>query len=163
MCTFSIVFKKSGNLFQILGAIYERFFCLWLVFPNSWLNLNREVLVVIAFWTAGLNTSFIYKGLKLLKWLKVIELIHILNWSFMGNQFIFSNSIKPIWCLLFRFWQNPMHLFWSICNFDFNLLFRLGYQAKHTFIIKMRLYKNLFFLYKNQSLQLILLITFKAT
>ena len=27
--------------------------------------------------------------------------------------------------------QKQMHLFRSICNFYFNLLFRLGYQAEH--------------------------------
>ena len=74
--TLSVVFKKSGNLFQILGATYERLFCLWLVFRNGWLNLNKEVLVVVVFWPAGLNKSFVYKGLKLLKHWKAIELIH---------------------------------------------------------------------------------------
>ena len=62
--TLSVDFKKSGNLFQILGAIYKRHFCPWLVFFNGWLNLNKEVLVAVVFWPASLNTSFIYKGLK---------------------------------------------------------------------------------------------------
>ena len=56
--------------------------------------------------------------------------IHCSNRSFiMDSQFIFSNSV--IWDLLFKFRQKRMHLFWSICDFDFNLLFRLGYQAEH--------------------------------
>ena len=59
----SVVFKKFGNLFQILGATYERLFGLWLVFCNSWFNLNKKVLLAVVLWVAGLNT-FIYKGLK---------------------------------------------------------------------------------------------------
>ena len=31
----SVVFKKFGNLFQILGATYERLFCPRLVFRNG--------------------------------------------------------------------------------------------------------------------------------
>ena len=42
--TLSLVFKKSGNLFQILGTTYERIFYPWLVFLNGWLNLNKEVI-----------------------------------------------------------------------------------------------------------------------
>ena len=108
MVTFSVVFKKSGNLFQILGSTYERLFCPWLVFHNDWVNLNKEVAVV--FWPAGLNTSLIYKGLKLLKYVKVIEIIHFLNQWFMGSQFIFSNLFKHMWALLFKFRQKWMHL-----------------------------------------------------
>ena len=111
--TFSVVFKKSGNLFQIQGATYERLFCPWLVFCNSWLNLNKYVLLAVVFWPAGLNTSSIYKGLKLLKYLEVIEQIHCSNWLFMCSQFIFSSSVKPIWAPLFKFRQKQMHLFWS--------------------------------------------------
>ena len=61
-----------------------------------------------------------------------------------------------------------MHLCWSICNFDFNLLFKLGYQAEQALskwgcIIELQSNlrrvgdKNLFFLYKNLSLLLIFL------
>ena len=110
MITFSVVFKKSGNLFEILGSTYERLFCPWLVFHGDWVNLNKEVLVAVVFWPAGLNTSLIYKGLKLLKYVKVIEIIHFLNRSFMGSQFIFSNLVKHIWALLFKFRQKWMHL-----------------------------------------------------
>ena len=110
MITFSVAFKKSGNLFEILGSTYERLFCPWLVFHDDWVNLNKEVLVAVVFWPAGLNTSLIYKGLKLLKYVKVIEIIHFLNRSFMGSQFIFSNLVKHIWALLFKFRQKWMHL-----------------------------------------------------
>ena len=130
MLTFSVVFMGSGNLFQILSATYEIFFCPWLVFWNGWLNLHKEVPVVVVF-CASLNTSFTYKGLKLLKHLKVTELTHCSNQSFMGSKLISSNWGKPIWALLFKFRQTRINLFWSICNFDFNLLFRLTYQAEH--------------------------------
>ena len=64
-----------------------------------------------------------------------------------------------------------MHLFWSICNFDFNLLFKLGYQAKQAqskwgcirelqSSLRRGGEKNLYFLYINLSLLLILFITF---
>ena len=67
-----------------------------------------------------------------------------------------------------------MHLFWSICNLDFNLLFRLEYQAEHAcdqnevlserckVVYEEVAIKIYFFCTKNLSLQLILLITFKA-
>ena len=109
-----------------------------------------------------------------MKYLKVIELIHCSNRSFMGSQFIFSNSVKPIWALLSKFRQKRMHLFWSICNLDFNLLFRLEYQAEHACdqneVLSERckaIYEEVsikiyFFCTKNLSLQPILLITFKA-
>ena len=61
MLTLSVDFKKSGNLFQILGATYKRPFCPWLVFLNGWLNLSKEVLVAVVFWPAGLNTSLYTK------------------------------------------------------------------------------------------------------
>ena len=105
-------------------------FLLILVFCNCWLSLNKEVLVAEVFWPAGVNTWFTYKGLKLLKYLKVIELMQYSNRSLMGSQFFFSNSVRPIWALPFKFRQEQMHLFWSICNFVFNLLFRFGYQAE---------------------------------
>ena len=69
-----------------------------------------------------------YGGLVLLQNLKDIELITYLKRSLTGSQLIFSNSFCPICALLFKF--RIMHLFWSICNFDFNLLFKLGYQAE---------------------------------
>ena len=68
-----------------------------------------------------------------MKYLKVIELIHCSNRSFMGSQFIFSNSVKPIWALLSKFRQKRMHLFWSICNLDFNYNYNI---AKGSFILK---------------------------
>ena len=129
--TLPVVFKKFGNLFQILGATYERIFCPWFVFRRGWLNLNKEVVVAVVFSPASLKTSFTNKGLKYLKYLKVIELTHRSNRSFMRRQFIFSNSVKPIWVLLSKFRQKQIHLYWSIWNFDFNLLFRLTYQAEH--------------------------------
>ena len=60
-----------------------------------------------------------------------IELIICLRRSFTGSQLICSNYFCSISALLFNFKQNPMHLFWSICNFDFNLLSKLGYQAEN--------------------------------
>ena len=99
--TLFVVFKKSGNLFQILGR-YERLFCP--CFRNGWwLTLNKDVLVAVVVWSVSLNTSFIYKGLKYLNYSRVIELIHCSNRSFMGSQFIFSNSVIPIWALIFKF------------------------------------------------------------
>ena len=58
----------------------------------------------------------------LLQNLKDIELITCLKRSLTGGQLIFPNSFCPICALLFKFTHNHMHLFWSICNFDFNLL-----------------------------------------
>ena len=76
----------------------------------------------------GLNTSFIYEGLGLLQNLN--DLIIYLKWSFKDSQLIFLNSSCPISTLSFKFRQNRVHLFWAICDFDFNLLFKLGYQAE---------------------------------
>ena len=72
-----------------------------------------------------------YGGLVLLQNLKDIELIICLKRSLTGSQLICSNSFCPICALLFKFRQNRMHLFWSICKFDFNLLLRLGKLNKH--------------------------------
>ena len=59
-------------------------------------NLSKDVLVSVMCSPAELNTSSINEGLKLLKYLKVIELIHCLNRSFMGIYLIFSNLDKSI-------------------------------------------------------------------
>ena len=91
-------------------------------FCKGWLNSNKDVLVIILFWQASLDT-FIYGGLVLLKSLNVSELIHCSKLTFTGSQLIFSNSVKPIWGLLFKFRQNRMYLVWSTCNFDFNVCF----------------------------------------
>ena len=66
-------------------------------FPQCLAWFKKELLVVALFWSTSLNTSFIYRELKKLKNLKITELIHCLNRSFMGSQFIFSNLDKPIW------------------------------------------------------------------
>ena len=47
-----------------------------------------------------------------IKNLKVAELMHCLKQSFMGSQLIFSNSVKPMWSLIFKFKQKQqIHLF----------------------------------------------------
>ena len=94
------------------------------LFPLS--SLKKTVVGYIN----GLNTSLMCGGLVLLQNLKNIELIICLKRSLTGSQLIFSNSFYPICALLFKFRQNRMHLFWSSCNFDFNLLFKLGHQAE---------------------------------
>ena len=106
-----IFFLHNNNLFssKYIGACKGCF------------NLSKDALVLAMCWPAGWSTSFIYKWLKLLICLDAIELMHCLNRSFMCIQFISSNSNKQIWDLLFRFRQKRMHLFWSICNSDFNL------------------------------------------
>ena len=75
----------------------------------------------------------------------------------------YSNSDGIVWIF-----------FWSISNFDFNLLFKLGYQVEwalskwccirvtNTNNLRRVRDKNLFFQYKTLSLLLILFITFKA-
>ena len=62
-------------------------------FSQQLAQSNKEVLVAEVFGPACLNTSFIYNGLKLWKYLKAIELIHCSNQSFMGSIFIFSNFV----------------------------------------------------------------------
>ena len=47
----------------------------WLVLRKGWFNFNKGALVVVLGWPAGLNTSFIYKGLVLLQNLNNTELI----------------------------------------------------------------------------------------
>ena len=103
----------------------------FLVFRKGWFSLRKDVLVLVLRWPAGLKTSFIYAGHLLLKDLKVIKLMHCSKRSFMESQVIFSNSVKPMWSLLFKFKQKRIHLFWSIRSFFFRLLFQLGYQAEH--------------------------------
>ena len=66
----------------------------------------------------------------LLQNLNDIELMICLIRSFTGNHLVFLNSFFPICALLFKSRQNRMHLFWSICDFEFNLLFKLGYRAE---------------------------------
>ena len=57
----------------------------------------------------------------------------------MGSQFIFSNSVKPIWVSLSKFRQKQMHLFWSFCNFDF----ALAAIFKNTdFLLMLELFKS---------------------
>ena len=143
-CEKKMLFNSESVRVEVVSCFYEiwqfipntrchiwKTFLSVLFFCNDWLNLNKDVIEAVVFWPAGLNISFIYKGLKSLKYLNVIELIHCSNRWFVGSQFIFSNSVKLVWVLLYKFRQKRMHLFWSICNFDFNLLFRLGYQAEH--------------------------------
>ena len=111
------------------------------------------------------------RGLAILRNLSDIELIICSKRSFTGSQV--SNSFCLTWALLFKFRQNRMHLFWSICNFEFNLLFTLGYQAEQAWWkwgyvreLQNNLQrggdKNLFVLYRNLSLLLIFFITFKT-
>ena len=62
----------------------------------------------------------------LLQNLEDIELIICLKRSLTGSQLICLNSFCPICALLFKFRQNRMPLFWSICNFGFNLCLSWG-------------------------------------
>ena len=90
---------------------FERLFCPWLVFRIGCLNLNKEVLIAVVFWPAGLNTPLIqkiqvhtwyiqylnvytYNVHTYIQYLNVVELIHCSNRLFMRSQFIFSNSVK---------------------------------------------------------------------
>ena len=93
-------------------------------------DFNNNALVMVLRWSASLNTSFIYGGLALLQNLNDIELVICLKWYlwaanwFARIRFIlygpyYSNSDRIVFIL-----------FWSIFNFDFNLLFKLGYQGE---------------------------------
>ena len=136
-------------------------------------NFSKDDLVVGLGWPAGLNTSFIYIGLVLLQNLNDIELIIYSKQSFTGSQSFFSNSICPIWALLFKFKHNCMYLFWSICNFKFSILLKLGYQAEQVYSkwgcirelksnLQDRVETRTCFLYRNLSLLLTFFETFKA-
>ena len=97
----------------------------------------------------------------LLQNLRNIKLI-CLKLSFTGSQFICLDSFCPICALLFKSRQNCMHLFWAICNFDFNLLSWGTKLNKHNQIKAVlesckAIYEEAetrtsFFLYKNLSL-----------
>ena len=56
------------QVFQVLGAAYEMPFCprlfCFFFFCGGWPNLGGEALVAVVFWPAGLDASFIYRGLK---------------------------------------------------------------------------------------------------
>ena len=88
------ILTKTVNLFQILADTLEKTFCPWLIFGNGWLNVNKEALVAEVFWSAGVNTSFIYKGLKLLKYLKVVEQIVRTDNLWLANLF-FQIRLSP--------------------------------------------------------------------
>ena len=135
-----------------------------MVFCMGWSSFSDNALVVTLFWPDGLNTSFINAGLKLLKYLKVIESIHYSTQSFMGNQLIFSNSLKPIWALLFIFIQKHIHQFCRSFNFDLNFCWvRVpSWASALQSSLQKVWHKNLFFQYKNLSLLFILSITFRA-
>ena len=97
--------------------------CFLSVISFSQISLKKDAVVLVMGWPASSKTSFIYAGLLLLKNLKVVELMHCSKRSFMGSQLIFSNSVKPMWSLLFKFKQKRIHLFCSVCSFFFRLLF----------------------------------------
>ena len=68
--------------------IVSGFFC------KGWSNLSKDVLVLVVCWPAGLNRSFIYKELKLLKYSKVIELINCSNWSSSVTNWFYQIQIR---------------------------------------------------------------------
>ena len=78
--------------------------------------------------TSWFKYTFMYGGLVLLQNLKYIELIICLKPSLSGSQLICLNSLCPICTQLFKFRQNRMHLFWSICNLT--LIFCLSWDTK---------------------------------
>ena len=121
LCMLRLTPLFSGDLVicsrYLMLCICERLFCAWLVFCRDWFNFRKNDVLLVPFRPFGLNTPFIYAVLELLKYLKVIELIHFSMPSFMGNQLIFSNAFsKAIWALLFKFRQRRINLFCSICN-----------------------------------------------
>ena len=65
----------------------------------------------------------------LIKKFKDVGANALFNSFLVGSQFIFKNSFVPMWALLSRFKQYPMHLFWAIC-----ILFdcRLSMQRRHS-------------------------------
>ena len=63
--------------------------------------------------------------------LYIQESMHWLTLSWIGRQFIFSNSLTVIIFISPSSKQNLMHLFWAACKRVFKFLLRLGYQAFH--------------------------------
>ena len=98
--------------------------------------------------------------------------MHCSKQSLMGSQLIFSNQVKSLWSLLFKFKQKRVHLFCSVCSFS--LGFCLSKDTKpnthsqyevvlwHCREVYGAVETNLFFLYKNRSLVLIFLMTCKT-
>ena len=113
------------RLFQIFGAKQKSVFWPWLLFCEVWLSLEKYTIVLVLGLSACLKTP-IYTGLLLLKILKVVEMMHCLNWPLIGSQLVFSNLSSWLWVLLFKFKQKHMPLFWSVCNFVFIFLFKLN-------------------------------------
>ena len=64
---FSVIFRESGNVFHIFGAMYERLFRPWFVFRKGWFDFRKNVLVVVLFRPGCWNKSFIYAEVELLR------------------------------------------------------------------------------------------------
>ena len=123
----------------------------WLDFRKGQLNFSKDALVVILGWLADLNT---FQGLVLFKHSNDIELINSLKWLFTGSQLIFLNSSCPLWALFFKLRLNSICLIWRICNFDFNLLFKLGFQVvleSYKTVCKETEARTCFFIQKSKS------------
>ena len=65
----------------------------------------------------------------LIKKFKDVNANALFNSFLVGSQFIFKNSLVPMWALLSRFKQYLMHLFWAICILFDCRLFSKGYHA----------------------------------
>ena len=79
--------------------------------------------------TSGCKNIIHIRRTLVLKNLKVVKLMHCSKQSCMGSQLIFSNSVKLMWSLIFKFKQKQIHLFcYSVA--DFSLGFCLSQDTK---------------------------------
>ena len=134
------------------GIVKEILLWPWLDFCKWQLNFSKDSLVVILGWLADLNT---FQGLLLFKHSNDIELINCSKWLFTGSQLIFLHSSCSFWSLFFTLRPNSICLFWRICNFDFNLLFKLGFQVvleSYKTVCKEAEARTCFFIQKSKSI-----------
>ena len=123
-------FRSLGNLFQTVGARYDKFFGPEHVFPKWCISFKREDLVLAWFWPDCLYTSWKYRGKVPLKKLKASEQRYWLNLSETGSQLIFSKTFIPMWILLSSLRQHLIHLFLTVWILILKFLFRFRYQAE---------------------------------
>ena len=121
-------FRWFGRLFQSFGPRKERIlsprFVLWFGI-RSLLNDLR----VTCLCSTGKYISDMYAGAVFAKYLKISTQTLWSNLSFVGSQFMALNSAAPTCDLSPRLRQNRIHLFWAVCIFLQNFLFKQGYQA----------------------------------
>ena len=121
-----LIFRSLLNLFHIDGFINEMLY--WPKLPLL-RGISKAICdLVLYIFLGGTNSSFTHNHEVPFQYWKTFLSTLCSSLSFVGSQFISSNTLAPIWCLELSFKQKQIHLFWVTCISFLILLLIQGYQ-----------------------------------